>query len=309
MHGGVRYMPCLGLLLGVTLLFCGCASQADAGKKEAPETVRETVTELLLPKAEGQVTDGNESVSIDASHTEEGYVMVRWEGGDARVRVQIQLPGGDTSTYVLETGAYQVFPLTGGDGLYRVDVLENAYGDMYALSFSQELSVSLRDEFRPYLYPNQYAWYDEGSRTVALGRELSAQSADDLDYVDRVYAYVTENVVYDTVAAQNISTNYIPQADVTLSTKKGICFDYASLATALLRSQGIPTRLEVGYSGTAYHAWISVYLEESGWVDRVIEFNGDSWNLLDPTLAASNDRKSVEKYIGDGRNYTVKYFY
>ena len=79
--------------------------------------------------------------------------------------------------------------------------------------------------------------------------------------------------------------------------------------SAMLRSQGIPTKLVVGYSGDAYHAWISVYLKETGWVDKIIEFNGKSWTLMDPTLAASNSRSSVQKYIGDGSNYTVKYSY
>ena len=90
---------------------------------------------------------------------------------------------------------------------------------------------------------------------------------------------------------------------------KGICFDYASLMAGLLRSQGIPTKLVVGYSGTAYHAWISVYLDEAGWVDNIIEFDGSSWSLMDPTLAACNDSSSVKEYIGDGSNYTEKFSY
>ena len=79
--------------------------------------------------------------------------------------------------------------------------------------------------------------------------------------------------------------------------------------TAMLRSQDIPTKLVVGYSGEAYHAWISVYLEEQGWVDNVIEFDGKSWSLMDPTLAANNDSSAVKKYVGDGSNYTEKYCY
>ena len=33
--------------------------------------------------------------------------------------------------------------------------------------------------------------------------------------------------------------------------------------TGMLRSQGIPSKLVVGYAGTAYHAWISVWTEET----------------------------------------------
>lgn len=42
----------------------------------------------------------------------------------------------------------------------------------------------------------------------------------------------------------------------------------------MLRSQRIPTRLEVGYMGDVYHAWISIYTKETGWVNGIIEFDG-----------------------------------
>ena len=43
--------------------------------------------------------------------------------------------------------------------------------------------------------------------------------------------------------------------------------------------------------------------------DNIISFDGRSWSLMDPTLAASNSASSVKKYVGDGSNYTVKYNY
>ena len=79
--------------------------------------------------------------------------------------------------------------------------------------------------------------------------------------------------------------------------------------TAMLRSQQIPTKLEVGYAGEVYHAWISCYVDEIGWVDNIIEFNGETWSLMDPTLAANNNSSAVQEYIGDGSKYVVKYTY
>ena len=71
----------------------------------------------------------------------------------------------------------------------------------------------------------------------------------------------------------------------------------------------MPTKLVTGYSGKAYHAWVSVYLEKRGWVDHIIFFDGKKWTLMDPTLGANNDEKEVKKYVGDGSNYTEKYVY
>ncbi len=276
----------------------------DSGKK------RESVQQFLLPQASGAVVYGNDVASIDASNAAEGYVMVRYAGGAAKAKMQITQPDGTQYTYNLgQSGDYETFPLPGGNGAYHIDVLENAYDDMYALAFAQDIEVTLNDEFKPFLYPNQYAWYTQESKATAYALELSEESSDDLNYVENVYRYVTGNIAYDKELAANIPTGYIPDVDRTMETGKGVCFDYASLMTSMLRSQGIPTKLEVGYSGEAYHAWIDVYLKDAGWVDKIIKFDGNSWTLMDPTLAANNNRSSVGEYIGDGSNYTVKYSY
>ena len=78
---------------------------------------------------------------------------------------------------------------------------------------------------------------------------------------------------------------------------------------AMLRSQGIPTRLEVGYAKDAYHAWISIYTEDTGWLNGLIEFTGNKWTLVDPTFGANNSEKALKKFIGDGSNYVLQKVY
>ena len=282
----------------------GSGSDADSsGQKRADAYAS------LVPTASGETCYGDDSVSIDASNISDGYVMVRYTGHSEKAKAQITIPDGTVYTYTIKGSDYNTFPLTGGNGDYTLKVYEWVVDNSYALAFSQALSVNLSDEFKPFLYPNQYVWFTGDSQVVALGRELSDQSADDLDYVQNSYYYVIRNISYDNDKAENTPTDYVPDIDTILEEKKGICFDYASLMAALLRSQSIPTKLEVGYSGEAYHAWISVYLTESGWVDNIIEFDGKDWVLMDPTLAANNSSKAVAKYIGDGSKYTVKYSY
>ena len=87
--------------------------------------------------------------------------------------------------------------------------------------------------------------------------------------MQEVYEYVIKNIVYDDEKAATVKSGYLPNVDDTLKTKKGICFDYAALMTAMLRSSGIPTRLDIGYATNIYHAWISTYLDEQGWVDNL----------------------------------------
>lgn len=301
----MKFRPSAGLfLICIWMLLSACGSSSKASLPP-----RITRTEFLLPAADGIQVYENDTVSIDASHTSEGYVMVRYTGPADRSRIQSTAPDGTLYSYFLKPGSYQTFPLSGGSGSYHLEIYEHAYDSKYALAFSQDITVALSDEFKPFLYPNQYCWYTADSEAVRYGIEPSDASSSDLDYVERVYDYVIRTISYDEELAKDIPTDYIPDIDATMRTKKGICFDYASLMTGLLRSQGVPTKLEVGYSGQAYHAWISVYLAEQGWVDHIISFDGKDWTLMDPTLAASNDRKAVKKYIGDGSHYLVKYTY
>ena len=283
----------------------GSGSDADGSGSDADSSSQKRADAYasLVPTASGETCYGDDSVSIDVSNISDGYVMIRYTGRSEKAKAQITIPDGTVYTYTIKGSDYNTFPLTGGNGDYTLKVYEWVVDNSYALAFSKDLSVSLSDEFKPFLYPNQYVWFTGDSQVVALGRELSDH------YVQNSYYYVIRNISYDNDKAENTPTDYVPDIDTILEEKKGICFDYASLMAALLRSQSIPTKLEVGYSGEAYHAWISVYLTESGWVDNIIEFDGKDWVLMDPTLAANNSSKAVAKYIGDGSKYTVKYSY
>lgn len=307
-----HYFSMFFLSLLVTSLLAGCSDQGggvSASSKNHTDEQRNTSTQFLTPEASGEITYGNETASVDASHSDQGYVMVRYNGSAEKIKLQITIPDSTVYSYNLRPGNYETFPLSGGSGTYKLTVLEHVRDQMYAISFSEEIDVAISDEFLPFLYPNQYVWFTTDSQAVKLGMEISGKSSNDLDYVEQIYRYVIEEISYDDDLAANVQADYLPEIDRTLQSKKGICFDYASLMASLLRSQNIPTKLVVGYSGDAYHAWISVYLKEIGWVNDIIEFDGKSWSLMDPTLAANNSNSAVKDYIGDGSNYTVKYSY
>lgn len=93
-----------------------------------------------------------------------------------------------------------------------------------------------------------------------------------------------------------------PLAEV-MKERKGVCQDFAHLAIACLRSVGLPARYVSGYIETlapegkeklagvdASHAWFSVFIPNTGWID------------FDPT----NNIIPAEQHItiGWGRDYT-----
>lgn len=292
------------------LLLGGCSGSSSASRKEHSGPPRDSTPKVLTPSADGVTVYQNDFASIDTSNTSQGYVMVKYNGTNEKVKLQITCPDQSCYTYLIsDRGAYDTFPLTAGNGSYALQVLENVAGDTYTVSLAQSINVSIEDEFLPFLYPNQYVNFHTDSKAVSKGSDLAKDTYSDLDVVQNIYNYVIKNISYYTEKAQNVSYGYVPDIDDTLSSKKGICFDYAALMTSMLRSQNIPTKLEVGYSGNAYHAWISTYIDDKGWVDDIIQFNGDTWQIMDPTLAATNDSAAVKKYVGDGSHYIVKYTY
>ena len=151
--------------------------------------------------------------------------------------------------------------------------------------------------------------FTKDSAVVAKAAELEKNVSSDLDIVSNVYEYVSSYIDYDYDKAANVQSGYISDVDVILNSGTGICLDYAAVMCSMLRSLGIPTRLEVGYAGEAYHAWISTYITDVGWVSGIREFDGKNWSLMDPTFAATSNEKDLKEFVGDGTNYTVKYMY
>ena len=292
------------------LLLGGCSGSSSASRKEHSGPPRDSTPKVLTPSADGVTVYQNDFASIDASNTSQGYVMVKYNGTNEKVKLRITCPDQSCYTYLIsDRGAYDTFPLTAGNGSYALQVLENVAGDTYTVSLAQSINVSIEDEFLPFLYPNQYVNFHTDSKAVSKGSDLAKDTYSDLDVVQNIYNYVIKNISYDTEKAQNVSYGYVPDVDDTLSSKKGICFDYAALMTSMLRSQNIPTKLEVGYSGDAYHAWISVYTDDTGWLNGIIEFDGNVWTLVDPTFGANTDDKTLKKFIGDGSNYILQKMY
>lgn len=275
--------------------------------------LRDNTSYCPTPVASGAVTYGNDVTTIDVSNAGDGYIMANYTGTCPKVKLQIIGPSSYKCTYNLNTAQYQAFPLTDGNGSYTITVNENIQGKEYSVSYELDLNVSITDPFSPYLTPSSYVNYNSRTKAVELAAQLCETAADDLDCVSAVYNYVIENIAYDYDKAGQITSgalsSYIADIDGTLSSGKGICLDYAALMACMLRTQHIPTRLEVGYAGTAYHAWISVYLKDVGWVNGIVKFDGASWSLMDPTFAASNSEEELREFIGDGSNYSVRYIY
>ncbi len=241
---------------------------------------------------------------IDATYAQYGYVVVKNTTSTKRLKVQI-IKGDITYNYDLKNGKAEIYPLQFGNGSYKVRIMENTSGNRYVPLFEKMIEVQLSDSLNPFLVPNQYVMYADDWKIVAKAAELTKGKATEVEKVAAIYDFIVKNIKYDKQKAATVQSGYLPYIDETLTSKKGICFDYAALMAGMLRSQGIPTRLIIGTVSTndINHAWNEIYLKDRGWVSVKIQFEGSVWNRADATFASSGN-EGIENFIGNGSNYT-----
>lgn len=105
---------------------------------------------VLVPRADGTLIFEGTSSLIDASHLEDGYVMVKYTG-DGRIKMQLTHDDQEPYTYDLPTsGVFQTFPLTSGNGHYTLNIYRNISGDKYAFVDGASFDVILKNEFTPF---------------------------------------------------------------------------------------------------------------------------------------------------------------
>lgn len=306
---------CMALLLanagGQTLALAAQAEEvADVSAEAAAMAEAPQAAGIVLqPEHPGLQEERCDVAVVDYSNITHGYVMACYTGEtNKRLKLRVQGPG-TTYTYNLDVQEWTTIPLSDGNGGYQVVIYKNTSGNKYATVMSAKFQVNLADEFAPFLRPNQYVDYSDAPETVAKGAQLCEGIQQPLEKVAAVYDYVVSAFSYDYDKAATVKSGYLPVLDAVLAEEKGICFDYAAVMTAMLRSQGIPCKLVVGYAGSTYHAWISVWTEENGWVDGVVFFDGMAWKRMDPTFASSSNRsEDIMDFIENG-SYTVKYLY
>ena len=305
---------CLLAVLMMMLASCGGGGvdipSAEAESKGSESEEQKPEKTYKVPKYRGASYDpdeayGNDEVQVDLSKTDKGYFAL-YCTSDVKIKLQV-FKDDEVYTYDVVCNKEQIYPFQLGNGSYTIKVMKNIQDTKYSELYVCYADVYMENEFDPFLRPSQYADYNKESECVKKAAELAAESADANDFITNVYGYVCKNIRYDKKKAATVQSGYLPVPDETLSTRKGICFDYASLAASMLRSQGIPTKIIFGYvgdSGDLYHAWNMFYTKESGWVAVEFEVSEDEWNRLDLTFSANG---ADSDYIGDGSNYLDVY--
>jgi len=238
------------------------------------------------PKA-GSADKKNGKLQIDATGTADGYFFASVKSKtNKKVKLRV-VKDGQTLTYDLNgNGEFELFPLQLGDGKYEVSLYINVSGKKYATEGSVSLNVKLKNKHAPFLVPNQYVNYTKKSECVLYSDTLCAEQDEKKAY-ELVCNFMSTSFVYDYIKALNIKAGTLPDIDGSYKKHMGVCQDLSAIMVAMLRTQGIPSKLIIGYADRQYHAWVMTYI-------------GKEEVFFDPTaaLSAINPVKkySMERY-------------
>ena len=167
---------------------------------------------------------------------------------------------------------------------------------------SMLVDPGFRDEHVEYLVPSPHADWGEGVARAAR-TQVELAGPDTVSAVLALHRLVGTSLSYEPGATQV----GIPVEDV-LGQGLGVCQDYAHLAVALCRSQGIPARYVSGYLFTRDETTNvdpgedgddSVVVQTHAWFEAAVP--GFGWLALDPTNQQPVDVRHVK--IGHGRDY------
>ena len=234
------------LLLGLWLMLC-CGAQASSMEAVWPESPGTDVR-----------TDG--SLVVDASNMDKGYVMVK-TGAPNKHGLKIRISSGKWQlNYDLNNiGNYEAFPLQLGSATYEVALYENVKGDKYASSGKVTLNAHLQNEYGAFLVPNQYVSYELWTSAVQKSDEIAA-GKDPAGVFNAVSQFIASEFQYDFVRAKTIPAGAKPDIDYCYDNRMGICQDLAAVTACMLRVQGVPAKLVIGYADKYYHAWTTVVI-------------------------------------------------
>lgn len=227
--------------------------------------------------------NASENIRIEDNEIALGKVGIYYNTGTTKKIKLMVVKGTEKYSYNLyNLDRIVYFPLQMGNGNYSVKVYENTEGNKYRAVKSKDLKVTLSNPNAVYLQSVQEIDWDEQKKAIKMSQKLIADKEKELgrklkeeEATKVLYQYIIEKIVYDYEKVKTLTTTYLPNIDDTVTKQSGICYDYSSLFAALLRQQGIPTKMIKGYSTftDVYHAWNEIYI------------NG-KWVIVDSTTDA-----------------------
>jgi transglutaminase-like putative cysteine protease len=217
--------------------------------------------------------------------SDNGLVIVTYPiEEDVRYKVMLEKDG---EKYYYDLMSDDVtLPLQMGEGQYNLTILKHVSGVMYSVEYEATFEALSIDVSVLYLSSIiNIDWSYDDTAILYLNEIISPELTVE-EKVNTIHVLLTESLSYDAEKFSSITGGYLPDVEETFITRMGLCYDFSSLFAAMLRSEGIETKLVMGFRAdtSVFHAWNEVLIN-------------DEWIIVDLTL-------DVE-YFGKGYSYEL----
>jgi hypothetical protein len=238
------------------------------------------------------------SASIDTSAASKGLAKVQFTGDISKtVKVLVDL-NGTQHIYIIRNNDPNFVPLQMGNGTYKITILQNVAGNKYKPITSQTVEVKDVDVNAMFSSPSLLVDYNVGMEAIKAYINLT-KGDERNDAIQKIYEDLVKGYSYDFDKVNKLPADYVPIIDQVYKAKKGICYDYSALLACALRSQGVPTKLVMGYAPDVkeYHSWNEILIDGK-WVavDTTYDSQMDKGGAAYTFAKDAAKRKVVKTY-------------
>ena len=268
----------------------------------------------------------NEYVKIDTNTANKGYIQIEsLDPAAERVEVNLysnvdnQFGGKGRWHYNHKQKGKTTLKvaLTYGNAIYEIEVWTTLTSEALGITRCTRkavLTVTLNNVSNTggFLLSTGEVIYSSGMQFIKKADEIASTCSNDFEKVSKIYAWLTDYLDYKPSDDYTAVGAYTCNLDNVYNRGYGVCYDYAVILAAMLRSQGIPCKVVFGkYAGSDYgHVWNEVYINSNGSIttDKV-DIIGNEWCRLDPTMSHSNSGKQSTDYMNTDKNYLWQLVY
>ena len=296
----------------------GSGDSDGAGKKVAASIYSDSTGEVYLRLMSFGNYEGNSwSKSADYTGRVDGKYGMSYVTGSAlssygysKSRMTLKVFSSDylLPYYLIPDSDESAYRVQTGDVAFQGDTRQNYAVDYYKYNYSEEYGIYLSGKFytaeakyRTYVYSKYLAVPQSTRAYMQSVVSENGWSKYDSGIIDEVAGYVKRAARYNLKYNENLDA----QPDIAVAFlrdfKEGVCRHYATAATLLFRTLGIPARYTIGYSaetradtwvdvlGEQAHAWVEVYINGLGWITvEVTGSSSDGWIGMDEWDGSAN---------------------
>jgi len=155
----------------------------------------------------------------------------------------------------------------------------------YDMNYSEYLEKIKGSQYiKRYLSSTKY-WEVNDELIQQEAATLKKDQKSLLDVIKSDYKFVNDSLEYDQQKAS--SENERIGAKAALLGGPSVCMEYADLMISLLRSQGIPSRVAIGYANLdeqipeeqVRHQWVQIWVPDYGWLSVDPTFESDNMKI------------------------------